>query len=228
MTTDSLVWPHFRTAERQRETAMLGMWFFLSTEILLFGSLFVTYGIYQSLYPEAFRASSHRLLILVGGINTIVLLTSSLTMVLAVNCTRSDRKGAMITYLLLTVALGLLFLLIKAYEYRQDYLSNLLPGTQHFKPEEWRNLSPPVDPQRASLFFLFYYIATGLHALHLTIACIWLLVLALIARRGVFSSSYRGPIEVAGLYWHFVDIVWIFLLPILYLISDHSLDELFW
>jgi cytochrome c oxidase subunit 3 len=211
---------HFDNIDQQREADTLGMWVFLATEVLVFGALFAGYTAYHVQYPEAFEHASSRLNVLIAGINTIVLLSSSLTMALSVYATRADRQRMLVTCLSMTALLGTTFMIFKAVEYITDYHDKLVPGLA-FDPGAWENHAP-----EAQLFLLFYYIMTGLHAVHLTIGIGVLGVLIWLARRGRFSSEHYSPIEVAGLYWHFVDVIWIFLLPLLYLIGTHKVSSL--
>lgn len=204
---------HFDTAEQQFEASQLGMWAFLITEIMFFGGLFLGYTVYRSLYPEAFAEASRLLDYKLGAINTAVLICSSLTMVLAVRAAQLGRRRALIVYLLLTMVLGSVFLGNKVVEYSDKFHHHLVPGL-HFGPEP-----PLAHPQQAQLFFSFYFGMTGLHALHMVIGLVILAVLVYQAWRGKFSSEYFAPVDITGLYWHFVDVVWIYLFPLLYLIS---------
>jgi cytochrome c oxidase subunit 3 len=218
---------HFENLEQQRETATLGMWLFLATELLLFGGLFLGYIVFRHEYPNEWAAGSHELLVEIGGINTLVLLTSSLTMALAVHAAQLGQRRRVLVCLGLTALLGAAFLGIKAYEYYVDYREGLVPWLDSFKPQaRWTDLGEKMHPRRevaapkVKLFFLLYYIMTGVHAVHLIIGIGIMLVLMLLVRRGRFSPQYYDPIEVGGLYWHFVDVIWIFLLPLLYLVSS--------
>jgi cytochrome c oxidase subunit 3 len=206
----------FDDLEQQREAGSLGMWVFLATEVMVFGALFTGYVAFRSANPEAFAEASRQLNVLIGGINTVVLLASSLTMALAVQAAQLGKRQKLISCLVLTALLGTMFMVLKAVEYYLDYRDDLVPNLA-FKPEQW--LDRGVNPERVQLFLLFYYIMTGLHALHLTIGIGVLVVIAFMARRGSFSPEHYGPVEVTGLYWHFVDVIWIFLLPLLYLIG---------
>lgn len=233
MTTEAAhVAHHFDDAEQQYAAANLGMWLFLATEILFFGGLFAGYAQYRYWYPTEFAAGSQRLDETLGAINTAVLLTSSLTMALAVRAAQTnDRRGTM-RLLALTIVLGSMFLGVKAYEYYHKYDENLIPGrsfsleTGHGESgdttayDSSRNSANAreVDEGPIEIFFSFYFAMTGLHAAHMVIGIGLLGVLLAAARRGAFSSEYFTPIEMTGLYWHFVDIVWVFLFPLLYLI----------
>jgi cytochrome c oxidase subunit 3 len=216
---------HFENLEQQHEAASLGMWVFLGTELMVFGGLFTGYTVYRWLYPEAFAAASRELNVWFGGVNTLVLLTSSLTMALGVRAAQTGRRHVLVRMLLLTALLGATFLVIKGFEYYADYRDDLVPGLA-FDMDDERWVPPePVSgeralfPQHVKLFLVFYYVMTLLHALHLTIGIAILLVLAALAWRGRFTPDYYSPVDVGGLYWHFVDVVWIFLLPLLYLIG---------
>jgi cytochrome c oxidase subunit III len=204
----------FDSLGQQTEAATLGMWVFLVTEVLFFGGLFVTYAVYRSFYPAAFSAASHELDILLGGVNTAVLITSSLTMALAVHAAQLGQRRLLMIFLVVTMALGTVFLGIKAVEYYHKFAEHHVPGaTFQFEREHQRH---------AQIFFSLYFIMTGLHAIHMIIGIGVLLVMWIWAWRGRITSDYAGPIEISGLYWHFVDIVWIFLFPLLYLIGRHA------
>ncbi len=218
---------HFEDLEQQRGAASLGMWIFLATELMVFGGLFTAYTVYRAVYPEAFAAGSRHLNVWFAGVNTLVLLTSSLTMALAVWAAQVGRRQMLVGCLALTAVLGLAFLVIKGFEYHGDYHENLIPGFA-FDPSAWqapatlRHADPQeaaMFPQRVQLFFLCYYFMTGLHAVHLVIGITILVIQAVLAGRGWFPPAYYAPVEISGLYWHFVDVVWIFLLPLLYLIG---------
>lgn len=213
----------YANLEQQHETAAFGMWVFLVTEVMFFGTLFVAVGAYWCLYPRAVEEASIRLNWLIGGINTIVLLVSSLMMVLAVHAAKHGRQKPLVLFLWLTAALGVCFLCFKATEYYIDYLENLIPHWK-FDEQEWRARGLSADQVGHVQIFLFlYWVMTALHALHVTIGIIAVAIMAVLARRGYFSKAYYTPVDVTGLYWHFVDIVWIFLLPSLYLLGTHTL-----
>jgi cytochrome c oxidase subunit 3 len=204
---------HFDDAAQQHEASALGMWLFLLTEIMFFGGLFTAYVVYRAAYPEAFHGASAELDIRLGAFNTIVLLTSSLTMALAVHAAQVSRRGMLIVCLILTIALGTTFLGVKGYEYWHKWHEHLIPGP-HF-------LYHGPDAANAQLFFSLYFGMTGLHALHMVIGIALLAILAVRAGQGMFSTYYYTPVELSGLYWHFVDLVWIFLFPLLYLLGRH-------
>ncbi|HEX3654200.1 MAG TPA: cytochrome c oxidase subunit 3 [Pirellulales bacterium] len=209
--------------EQQHETAAFGMWVFLATEVMFFGVLFLGVEAYHYMYPEAFEAASEKLNWVIGGINTLVLLLSSLTAVLAVHYSKlGDRRRVMIC-LGVTALLGVVFLCFKGLEYYDDYVDKLIPGWS-FDDSEWVREEglKPVQVPHVKLFLLFYWIMTGLHGLHVIIGIVAMLVMLELARRKHFSPTYYSPIDVTALYWHFVDIVWIFLLPTLYLMGTHK------
>ncbi|HSR66420.1 MAG TPA: cytochrome c oxidase subunit 3 family protein [Acidobacteriota bacterium] len=198
---------------QQKEAATLGMWAFLVTEIMFFGGLFVGYGVYRFMYPEAFHFGSHELDIQLGAFNTGVLIASSLTMALAVRAAQTSKKKLLIIFLAATFVLGAIFLGVKVVEYSSKWDHHLVPGSHFQRPE-----GAPVQLQ---VFFAFYFMMTGMHALHMIIGAglmIWVLYGAVKNR---YHSNYYAPVEMFGLYWHFVDIVWIFLFPLLYLIGRH-------
>jgi cytochrome c oxidase subunit 3 len=204
----------FDDAEQQRDASTLGMWVFLVTEIMFFAGMFTVYVAYRSLYPEAFAHASHHLDVLLGTINTTVLITSSLTMALAVHSAQLGRRRPLLVFLLLTMALGSTFLVIKGFEYAHKFHEGLVPGP-------WFSYHGP-DAGAQQLFLSIYFALTGVHAAHMVIGLGVLSVIVWQARRGRYGSSYYTPVELSGLYWHFVDIVWIFLFPLLYLIGRHT------
>ena len=224
----SILAHHFENLEQQRETEVFGMWLFLATEILIFGGLFTGYTIYRLYYPHDFEAASGKLNVLIGSINTIVLLSSSLTMALSVHATRAGRQQMLMICLCLTIVLGGAFLVLKAFEYYDDYKENLVPGLA-FNPGEWTSMEGPegpINPSHVQLMLVFYYIMTGLHAVHMLVGMGLLIWLVTRARAGTLTPVRYMAVEVVGLYWHFVDIVWIFLLPLLYLTGTHHVSEL--
>lgn len=202
---------HFDDLEQQDEANNLGMWVFLITEVMLFGGVFTAYFIYRTLYPEAFAQASHHLHTLYGGINTGVLLTSSLCVALAVHAAQQGKRRQVIRLLLATIALGVVFLGIKGYEWVLAYQEHFFPGPG-FQFEG-------ANPGHAEMFFFLYYLMTALHALHMLIGLSIMSVLAYFSWRRHYSPEYYTPLEIGGLYWHFVDIVWIFLYPLLYLVA---------
>jgi len=206
---------HFDNLDQQFEASALGMWLFLVTEILFFGGLFLAYLVYRIAYPEAFAEASHELDVVLGGINTAVLIASSLTMAMAVWSAQLGKRSGQMLFLALTIGLGLVFLGIKAVEYSHKFEHGLVPGP-NFRFESARN------PVPAQLFFSLYFVMTGLHAVHMIVGIGIMTVLFVMAFKGRFTRAYHTPVEVSGLYWHFVDSVWIFLFPLLYLIDRHG------
>ena len=207
---------HFADMEQQNDAGIFGMWVFLVTEIMFFGAIFAAYAIYRSMYLPAFEFGSRLLDVKLGTVNTAVLIGSSLTMVLAVHAAQTGKRKALVFFLLLTMALGAAFLGIKSYEYYTKWEHFLVPGLR-FAPTE--ALPSGVTVPNLEMFFCFYFFMTALHALHMIIGFGIMTVLVIMSWRGRFSPEYYAPIEVSGLYWHFVDIIWIFLFPLLYLIG---------
>ncbi len=235
---------HFNDAEQQFHSATLGMWVFLATEVMFFGGMFAAYTAYRYQYPEAFLAGSKDLHLVAGSFNTVVLLLSSFFVALAVHAAYSGRRIATTGYLVGGIVMGLVFLGVKAYEYSEKFAHHHVPGPEF----RWEPHSEEADAEHAvsvshgdesagareyhegyseydsafanqvQLFYCLYFAMTGLHAIHMVIGVVLLGVLAVAAYRGAFSREYYTPVEVGGLYWHFVDIVWVFLFPLLYLI----------
>ena len=199
----------FDDFQQQRGAAQLGMWIFLATEVLFFGGLFLAYTVFRSLYPQDFAAASHHTVVVIGGINTAILLFSSTLMALAVRAAELRNQKQLIRLLLGTAFFGIIFMILKGVEYYKDWNDHLVPVLNF----EWHQ----PNPGPAQIFFWLYFAMTGLHAIHVTVGICIMLVFAVIARTGKFTSGHFTPIEIAGLYWHFVDIVWIFLFPLLYL-----------
>jgi cytochrome c oxidase subunit 3 len=205
---------HFDSLDQQREATTLGMWVFLVTEVLFFGGLFLTYAVYRSWYPGAFMAGSHELDIKLGATNTAVLITSSLTMALAVHAAQTGDRRTLLIFLVLTMILGSTFLGIKSVEYYHKFVEHHVPGPGFQFEKEYL--------QHAQIFFSLYFLMTGLHAVHMVIGLGILAWMAWWSANGTITADYASPIEISGLYWHFVDIVWIFLFPLLYLIGRHA------
>ncbi len=203
----------FDSAEQQHSAAQLGMWVFIAQEILFFGGLFCTYTVYRFMYPAAFAQSSHHLDVTLGCFNTAVLIGSSLTMALAVHGAQLGQRWMQVVFLLATIALGSIFLGVKTIEYGHKFHEHLVPGPSFLFAG---------DARHAQIFFSLYFVMTGLHALHMIIGIGVLAVLTVLAWRGTYTSAYYSPVELTGLYWHFVDIIWIFLFPLLYLIGRHG------
>jgi cytochrome c oxidase subunit 3 len=207
--TRSIVVEPFDDLEQQHEAARLGMWIFLATEVLFFGGLFLSYTVYRSLYPETFAAASRHTKVILGGTNTAILLLSSTLMALAVRVAQLGRRRLVGWLLIATATLGVVFLALKGLEYRKDFVEHLVPGTGF----QWREGNPSV----AELFFWLYFAMTGLHAIHVLIGISLLTTFAFLAWNRRFDHGRHMPVEIVGLYWHFVDIVWVFLFPLLYL-----------
>ena len=222
-TEHSALQHHFKDMEQQKEASTLGMWLFLSTEIMFFGGLFTGYTVYRSQHPEIFAAASHRLNVPLGFANTVVLICSSLTMVLAVYAAQIGRKNLQVAFLVLTIILGSAFLGVKAFEYKEKFDKHEIPGSSFkYEPPATRQEDPVIGKQFQQMYFCFYFAMTGVHALHMIIGIVLLTILAIRAYKGQFTLYYHAPLELTGLYWHFVDIVWIFLFPLLYLIGFHE------
>ena len=207
----------FDTEAQQKDASTLGMWIFLVTEIMFFGGMFAVYTIYRSWYPDVYAIASSSLNEIIGALNTGVLLLSSFTMVMAVRAAQLGQQRAIVMFLILTLLFGGIFLGVKAYEWNEKFEEHHIPGQAAFHLDGVL----PGDQGHAQLFFSIYFAMTGLHALHMVIGVGILLTLIVQARKGRFSASYYTPVDVAGLYWHFVDIIWIFLFPLLYLIDRH-------
>jgi cytochrome c oxidase subunit 3 len=204
---------HFDSLGQQKEASTLGMWVFLATEVLFFGGLFTAYAVYRAWYPDAFAVASHELDIVLGTTNTAVLITSSLTMALSVHAAQLGQRKTLMTLLVVTMVLGTVFLGIKGVEYYEKFVEHHIPGPSfQFEAEYFRH---------AQIFFSLYFVMTGLHAIHMIVGLgimTWMLVWAW---NGTITAEYYSPIEISGLYWHFVDIIWIFLFPLLYLVGRH-------
>lgn len=216
----------YANLEQQHETASVGMWAFLATEVMFFGVLFLGLSVYRYEYQQAFEVASTRLNWIIGGINTFVLLTSSFTMVLGVHYAKVGLQRRVVTCLSITALLGVCFLCLKGLEYYTDYRDNLIPGWR-FDDNEWvtqEGLTPDEVPH-VKLFLMFYWIMTGTHALHVTIGIGVVTTVAVLAAKGRYSPVYYSPVDITGLYWHFVDVVWLFLLPMLYLLGTHTAKD---
>ena len=226
---------HFDDWQQQTDARVLGMWVFLVTEIMFFGGLFTTYMIYRTSAPAAFAAGSNHLSIWLGGTNTVVLLTSSFTMALAVYSAHHRSEKNLLLFLGATIVLGVAFMGIKGYEYYEKYVDELMPirgltfnadqlvhGNEPGATKE-ESGHPAIDEGKAKIFYGLYFAMTGVHFLHMVIGIAFLLLFLRPAVRGSFTGGNFVPVELMGLYWHFVDIVWIFLFPLLYLIDrSHS------
>lgn len=223
---------HFDTMEQQQEAGTLGMWLFLVTEILFFGGLFLAYTLYRVWYFDAFAAASRTLDLWLGGFNTAVLIGSSLTMALAVRAAQTNKRRATVNWLILTMILGAVFLGVKVIEYADKFEHHHVPGPNFLWESEHGgdeapagahdDTSNPTFQRTTQIYFSLYFTMTGLHALHMIVGFGLLAVIAWMAHKGRFDDQYYAPVEMAGLYWHFVDIVWIFLFPLLYLVERHT------
>ena len=239
---------HFDTMAQQKEAAVVGMWVFLLTEILFFGGLFAAYMIYRVWYFDAFAQASATLDLFWGGLNTAVLIASSLTMALAVRSAQTNQRSATVNWLILTMLLGAVFLGVKVIEYSDKFEHHHVPGAsfvwashepaagegggaEHAEPVhapapgakygDVGTLSGDELQRTTQIYFSLYFTMTGLHALHMIVGIGLMAVITWMAWKGRFDSEYYTPVEMGGLYWHFVDIVWIFLFPLLYLVNRH-------
>lgn len=208
----STVAGHFEDAAQQYEAAHLGMWGFLVTEILFFGGLFVAYATYRHAYPAGFAAGSRHTDLFFGTLNTFLLVTSSLSMTLAIQASWQGRTKALVRWLLITLGLAVGFVIVKSCEYHEDLVEHLVPGPGFAS----------ALPAPAQMFFYLYWAMTGLHSFHVLAGIGLLGWLTVLAQRGCFTPAYHTPVVLIGLYWHFVDLVWLFLYPLLYLIDRHS------
>ena len=226
---------HFENMEQQREAGALGMWVFLVTELMFFGGMFLAYTLYRTKFPADFASASNHLDLTLGAVNTIVLILSSFTMALAVYSSQVGKQRNQIVCLILTIVLGLTFLGIKAVEYHDKYEDHLVPGQlipgrpyapevqEHGAPDDKHKLHllPGATVKHVEMFYWIYFAMTGMHALHMIIGVGILSVILFFSFRGRYGPEYHNPVEITGLYWHFVDIVWIFLFPLLYLLGRH-------
>jgi cytochrome c oxidase subunit III len=202
---------HFPSLAQQGHAARLGMWLFLSTEILLFTGLFTCYSVYRWLFPEVFAQASAHLDTGIGTANTFVLITSSLTVALGLHAAREAKGRRAAAFLAVTLALGGVFMVLKAVEYAHHFELGQLPGRYY----TYSQVRGPGD----SLFFTLYFFMTGLHGLHVLVGMAVLAVLMVQCWRGAYSAEYHTPVELGGMYWHLVDLIWIFLYPLVYLVS---------
>ena len=208
---------HFDDMGQQAEASTLGMWVFLVTEIMFFGGLFMAYLVYRTKSPMGFAEASHHLNVTWGAVNTLVLIISSLTMALAVRAAQTSQSAkTQVAWILMTMVLGATFLGVKAIEYTDKFTHHLVPGPNF----QWEGHYPAA----AEMFYSLYFCMTGLHALHMIVGLGIMTWLAITAWQKKYDGEYYTPVEVAGLYWHFVDIVWIFLFPLLYLIGGHFVE----
>jgi cytochrome c oxidase subunit III len=234
---------HFADVQQQRNAASLGMWWFLGTEIMFFGGMFCGYLIYRRIYFPEFAVASRSLSLWIGTFNTTVLICSSLTVVMAVRAAQLGKRMLQVKMLLLTLLFGLAFLGIKGYEWREKYVEHHIPTFADYNvirgegslikgdnakflgldklqgdPVKLREREAEIQ-QRTKIFYSLYFALTGMHALHMVVGVGIFTVITIMAWRGKFTPEYHTPLEIAGLYWHFVDIVWIYLFPLLYLID---------
>ncbi|MFO0891928.1 MAG: cytochrome c oxidase subunit 3 [Isosphaeraceae bacterium] len=214
----------FDDLEQQHQASSLGMWMFLATEVMFFGGLIAAYVVYRSVSPREFAEASRHLKLWLGCVNTVVLLGSSLTMALAVRAAQLHDRRRLLRYLLATMLLGTAFLGIKAVEYSQEYHERLIPGLNFQLPEGGSPQAgpTPLGAQRFEMFFVLYFFMTGLHAIHLIIGIALVGLMAYLVWKDWFVGGAETHIDVTGLYWHFVDVVWVFLYPLLYLIDVRS------
>lgn len=207
---------HFEDLDQQREASELGMWLFLVTEFMFFGGAFMAYLAYRYWHAEGFIEASQTMSVPLGTINTAVLLTSSFTMALAVHAAHHARKKQLIWLLVATIVLGSIFLGIKAFEYHEKYDHHHIPfAGLTFK-------APGEHVLGAMVFYSLYFVMTGLHAFHMVIGIVLMLVLIWLARRGRIMGPHATVVHNAGLYWHFVDLVWVYLFPFFYLVGTRT------
>lgn len=202
---------HFSSAEHEFETSKEGMWVFMVTEVLMVGALFVGYLIFRSLYPEAFHEAHKLLNVKMGAINTVVLITSSVTMVLGVTAAQRGQVQRCLAMLGSTVVLGFCFLVVKYFEYSHKFHEGILPGGNF--------TYPALTVPKAPLFFSFYFMMTGVHAFHVVVGMCLIVWIMTRVKKGEITPSFYTPVELVGFYWHFVDLVWIYLFPLLYLLG---------
>jgi cytochrome c oxidase subunit III len=235
---------HFETPAQQKDAATLGMWVFLVTEVMLFGGLFMAYAVYRWAFPDIWADAAYHLNTPLGTVNTVVLLVSSLTVALAVHAAEQGRRTQLLRLLIVTLVLGVSFLGIKAYEYSEKFshcagystplqwvtgtdqhavYECLVPGRGFIFPEEHASVGSYAETQPGQqtphqLFFFLYFVATSLHAVHMLIGLSIVGGLTFFAWRGLFTPAYFTPVEIGGLYWHLIDVVWVFLFPLFYLV----------
>lgn len=202
---------HFIDSDQQFEASKLGMWIFLVTEILFFGGLFAAYIVYRAWYPELYIMASEELDTFWGAVNTAVLIGSSLTVAMAIRSAQLNQIKGLIYNLYITIGLAFVFMVIKYFEYVHKFEKGIFPGSYY--------TYEGIAHEKANIFFSIYYMMTGLHGLHVIIGIGLMIWLVVKAKKKVFHSGYYTPVEITGLYWHLVDIIWIFLFPLLYLID---------
>jgi cytochrome c oxidase subunit 3 len=203
---------HFQDLNVQAQAARLGMWLFLATEILLFGGLFIGYSLFRAKYQDGFHAASHHLSAELGLVDTFILITSSFTMAMSIHFVHLKKKNWAVFGLLVTIGFGLSFLGVHGYEYYEDIMAGAIPG-------KFFHVHELAGHDGASMFFTLYFMMTGLHSLHVLVGAGILAVITYFTWRGDYSSRYMNPLENGGLYWHLIDLIWIFLYPLLYLIA---------
>lgn len=206
---------HFATAEQQMDADTLGMWTFLITEVLFFGGMFAAYAVYRNMYYGAFASTSEFMNVPLGATNTAVLICSSLTMAMAVRSAQLSQRKNLILFLVLTIIFGSMFLGVKAYEYHEKWVEHLIPGLDFQYPHA-------QFLRNAQILFFLYFAMTGMHAIHMIVGVGLLTYLIVQAYRYKYNKNSYAHVEMIGLYWHFVDVVWIFLFPLLYLIGDRK------
>ena len=215
---------HFADMEQQKNAASLGMWLFLATEVMFFGGMFCAYLVYRYLYYNEFAAGSRSIDLKWGTINTAVLICSSLTVALSVRAAQLGKRKTLVILLLATLVFGLAFLGIKGIEWKAKFDEHHVPGSSFDSSDIAREYPQiPIDSHRLQIFFSLYFAMTGLHALHMIIGVGLFSYIIYQANKGRYGPGYYTPVEMAGLYWHFVDIVWIYLFPLLYLIDRKPL-----
>ena len=223
----------FETVNQQADAGNFAMWLFLLTEVMFFGGMFTLYFIYRNWYYPAFVSASHQLNITLGAINSVLLITSSFTMTLGVWFAQQRKQGALVLCLILTFVLGLVFLTIKGTEYKEKWEKHHVPGASYSLQSFLNPASDPVAvaahdkalplgmAQKTEVYFSLYFAMTGMHAMHMIVGMGILVFMIFRARDGAYTAGHTAYVEYFGMYWHFVDIVWIFLFPLLYLVNRH-------
>jgi len=205
---------HFVSSEQQFDAAKMGMWLFLITEVLLFSGMFVAYTVYRVWHPEVFAGVSSLLDWRLGGLNTLVLLASSFTVALGIHYAQTDNKKGLVINLIITIVCALIFMTVKYFEYTGKFAHGIFPGAHYHPHGDYAQFDIPYAPQ----FFSIYFVMTGIHGFHVLVGIGIFTWITIRAAKGHFNSEYYTPVELSGLYWHLVDIIWIFLFPLLYLI----------
>lgn len=220
---------HFDDMEQQREATALGMWTFLVTEVMMFGALLFAYSLYRYKFHTEFLAGSHSLNFKLGFVNTLVLLCSSLTMAMSVHAAQMKDKKKVISFLIITWVLGAVFLVVKGFEWTADYHEGIIPNINwNPNPHNVGHLmAEGFNLAHYQMYFVLYFCMTGLHAIHMIIGLGLVAWFTVLAAKGNFTNGNDQPVELLGLYWHFVDIVWVFLFPLLYLIGGGHVAMLF-